>query len=372
MAMKAHGICLLLSVVGSSPAHADARSASGPTFFVLGAYVQPTEMMDTWKVRGINTLVAVPDGTNIDQWSQMAASKGLYMIRQPSSSLRTDINNPYLLAWAQADEPSNTSSTLNYGAVSMDPAELEAQAAPWRAAAAAEGKFVPVWANHVGGHIYPKWAANNILMQDYMAGSESDWLASDSYPIQDGASMLVDAGDYTSTQQGVSAFRQIEWSGGKSTMTFIGSSAFAQGQNVPTPAELKAQAWSAIINGSEGIIYFPVAFKPSWKFDATPPALVTAMTELHAEIKAIEPILMNVTAGGRNPYTVFHAARPGTAPKNGQLPYPFEATEIQTGQGTYRIILNLSDKDQVLQKPEWGLNNVILHGYEVDKGFDRK
>jgi hypothetical protein len=57
------------------------------------------------------------------------------------------------------------------------------------------------------------------------------------------------------------------------------------------------------------------------------------------------------------------------APKSGQLPFPFEATEITNAEGTYRIILNLSDQPAVLNMPEWNLNNVTFSGYEVKKGY---
>jgi hypothetical protein len=43
-------------------------------------------------------------GTPQDPWSAAAVQYGLYMVRQPSSSLTADLNNPYLLAWDQPDE----------------------------------------------------------------------------------------------------------------------------------------------------------------------------------------------------------------------------------------------------------------------------
>ncbi|MGC4026395.1 MAG: calcium-binding protein [Mesorhizobium sp.] len=343
--------------------------AAGPTFFVLGVFAQPNSMMSTWRDRGVNTLFENPEGSNVDQWSAAAAQSGLFMIRQPSNNLQSDLYNPYLLAWTQPDEPSNTSTTLDYGQVAYDPAEIAQIAAPWRAAAAAANEFVPVIGSHVGTHIFPTWADNSAIMHDYMQGPESDWLAADSYPIQFGRSMLYDAGDYTSTEMGISAYKQIAWSGGKSAMTFIASASTFSGQPVPTAAQFKAQAWSAIINGSEGIIYFTFGLSPTFDWDATPASLVTAIKELNSEIASIDTILMNEATGGRDPYTVFHASNPGVAPKAGQLPFPFEATEIITAQGAYRIILNLSDQPQVLNKPEWNLNNVTFAGYEVKRGY---
>jgi hypothetical protein len=347
----------------------DQATALGPKFFVLGAFVQASWMMDTWKARGINTLVEAPQGHDVLQWAQAADSAGLYQIRHASSDLHFDVNDPHLLAWATQDEPSNTTSTLDYGVVSEDPAEVAQEAAPWRAAAQAEGKFVPVWTNHVAGHIYPDWAQTNVLMHDYMQGAESDWLSADSYPIQEHQPFVLQSNDgYTSTTQGITLDRQAAWSGGKPVMAFIGTSAYSDSNAVPTASQFNAMAWSSVIHGATGITYFPVDLSP-WSFDATPPDLVQAMTTFDQEIASIDKILMNETAGGRDPFTIFRSANPGVAPHDGQLPYPFEATEIQTEQGPYRIILNLSDQDQVLNKPEWGLSNVTFHAYEVHKGY---
>ena len=43
----------------------DQATALGPKFFVLGAYVQASWMMDSWKARGVNTLVEAPEGHDV-------------------------------------------------------------------------------------------------------------------------------------------------------------------------------------------------------------------------------------------------------------------------------------------------------------------
>jgi len=344
-------------------------AAVGPLIFVLGVWVQPAETMDVWKARGVNTLVEAPEGHDVSQWAKAADRKGLFQIRKPTANLRLDIDDPHLLAWSTKDEPSNNSVMLDYGFVTQDPAKVQQQAAPWRAAAKAQGRFVPIWTNHVGPHIYPDWARNNALMRDYMEGPKSDWLSADAYPIQDHKPFVIQSNDgYTSTTQGVILDRQIAWSGGKPVMTFIATSAFSGGSPLPTTAQFNAMAWSSVIHGAVGIIYFPVRLAP-WTFDATPTYLAKAITAFDREISSLGKVLINPVSGGRRPYTVFRAANQGAAPKALQLPYPFEACEIATKQGPFRIVLNLSDKDQVLDKPEWGLNHAIFHAFDVRRGY---
>jgi len=347
----------------------DQSTLLGPKFFVLGVWEQPGSTMAAWKARGVNTLVGAPQGQDILTWAKSADAAGFYQIREPSSNLTFDANDPYLLAWATRDEPSNTTTTLSYGAVNENPAAVLAEATPLRAAAAAAGKVIPIWTNHVAAHIYPDWAQKNVLMMDYMEGPESDWLSSDGYPIQQHQAFVVATNDgYTSTTQGIALDRQEAWSGGKPVMAFIGVAAYNATAGVPTAGQFNAMAWSSVIHGATGISYFSIDLAP-FKWDATPPALVEAITTFDQQIAAIDKILINETSGGRDPFTLYRAANVGAAPQTGQLPYPFEAAEIPTAQGVYRIILNLSDHAQVLNKPEWGLNNVTFEAYGVVRGY---
>jgi hypothetical protein len=355
----------------------------GPKFFVLGTYVQADFTMPTWKARGINTLVEVPQGWDVDQWSFAAASNGLHMIRAPSSNLQSDLNNRWLLAWSQPDEPSNTNDGIvDYGHVACDPATLQQMVQPWRDAAAAANTYMPVWVNHIANHIVPAWATNSAIMHDYMQGPESDWLSSDAYQIQQRQPLLMSADGYTSTVQGVAADRQSAWSldplsngpyqtHSKPVMSFIGTSAYGgSGMPVPTTGQFNAEAWSSVIHGATGVIYFPVKLSP-WEWDATPPLLVDALTSFNHEITAINDIVIDTTNGGSRPHHIYRSANPRTAPTGDQLPYPFEATEISAPNGaTYRIVLNLSDKSQVLDKPDWGLANATFAPFEVVKGFN--
>lgn len=352
---------------GSAAPAAGHGRRPGPTFFVVGVWSQPVETMDVWKARGINTLVQIPQGHDGPQWVRAADGKGLFQIRSPSRDLASDIKDDHLLAWATTDEPSNkTGVWFDYGHVAQDPAAVVQEAAPWRAAAQAAGRFVPIWTNHVGPHIYPDWAQHNALMQDYMQGPESDWLSSDGYPLQGREPFVVHSNDgYTSTTQGIALDRQRAWSGGKPVMTFIGVSAFNDGAAAPTVGEFNAMAWSSVIHGAAGIVYFPVHLPPAWSFDATPTELVRAITAFDRQIAGMNDILMDGSGGGRRPFRVFPSANAGAPPAAGQLPYPFEAAEIATGEGAYRIVLNLTNQDRVLDKPEWGLNKVTLHGYGV-------
>ncbi|WP_293371681.1 hypothetical protein, partial [Phenylobacterium sp.] len=326
---------------------------------------------DAWKARGINTVVEIPQGHDPLAWARAADAKGLDQIRRPAGDPASDLKDVHLIAWATDDEPSDTRvGRVDYGSVAHDPAEVVKQAAPWRAAAKAAGRFVPIWTNHIGGHIYPDWAQNNAIMRDYMHGPASDWLASDPYPVQERRALVIASNDgYASTVHGISLDRQRAWSDGKPVMSFIGTSPFGEGTPVPTPAEFNLMAWSSVIHGAVGIIYFPERLSPAFSFDATPPELVSAIARFDQQVGAMNSILMDPKAGGRTPFRLFRSASAGARPMADQLPYPFEATEIATPEGPYRIVLNLSSQDQVFDKPSWGLKQVTIAGYGVHIGL---
>jgi len=356
-----------MALVCAAAPPAAVAAPQGPTRFILGVWVQPVGSMDAWKARGINTLVEVPQGHDPVAWAQAADSKGLYQIRRPADDLVSDLKDAHLLAWATDDEPSDTKvGRVDYGAVTHDPADVVKQAAPWRAVAKAAGRFMPIWTNHIGPHIYPDWAENSAIMHEYMAGPASDWLASDPYPVQERRPLVMHSNDgYTATVHGIALDRQRAWSGGKLVMSFIGVSPFGAASAVPTPGEFNLMAWSSVIHGAAGIIYFPVRLSPTFSFDATPPELVSAMTRFDQKIVQMNEILMDAKAGGRAPYRLFRSADAGVRPAADQLPYPFEAAEIATARGPCRIILNLTPQDQVLDKPEWGLKQAAFPAYGV-------
>lgn len=76
------------------------------------------------------------------------------------------------------------------------------------------------------------------------------------------------------------------WSGEKPCGAYIECAQFDTAvSRAPTPAEMRAQTWLAILGGARTLGYFPHQIAPTFKFDATPPDLVEEMTRVNAEIR---------------------------------------------------------------------------------------
>src|SRR6185436_2354226 len=94
----------------------------------------------------------------------------------------------------------------------------------------------------------------------------------------------------------------------------------------PTPAEFRAEVWTAIIHGARGIFYFPhggLDFRPG----ATPELIVEEMTLQNRRITELASVLQSEI----NPGVI--GFRGGT---------PLEATWRRWGGEAYFIVLNLS------------------------------
>ncbi|MBO9127508.1 MULTISPECIES: hypothetical protein [unclassified Rhizobium] len=367
-----------LGMSGMNAVHAAERPLlPGPSFFVRGAYQQPVEKMAHWKALGVNTIFTMNRGADRAEWSKVAAKYGLYMVREPAgvdgdyvltdaAAFEKDIANPYFLAVAMIDEPSNLKEGgqgITYEDVSVTPAQVDTVAR----VLSRGGK--PLWMNHVGNHVTNIYLEK--IMSDYADSPYIDWLAHDCYPIATGNDLVIDIDDYASTQQGHAIDRLLRWSGGRPQFSFIALTKYdasSPGRKT-TPAEFRAQAWSSIIHGAVGIIYFPFMFSPEFSYDATPEDLQKELLAFHSEIDEIEDILVDKVKGGRRSYTLIKSIRTKEKQPDGTLPFPFEASAIPTSSGEYKIIQNLSPEPAELTYEAWGLDGVKFQPYECKRGF---
>ena len=278
-------------------------------FFPIGVYVQWVDSFDKWKGRGINTLVGVPDGNDANLWSSEARSKGLKMIRGPVNET-ADANDPMLIAWDTGDEPE-----LNGTSASEVVADYN------RLKAVAPNK--PVFVNFAGGFVL-EWQGdcNASCYAQYLPGA--DWVSSDIYPVAGWGSSDIGA-------VGRAVKTLASWDPNKPQFAFIATGdqnlPWAQGLGGPTPDQVRAEIWDAIINGARGYAYFPVGLSP-WSWDTTPTNVASEMTKQNGIVTSLAPILQSRI----NPTNI-----------NATVSTPLEVAWRMSQNEAYFIILNLSD-----------------------------
>lgn len=262
------------------------------TFFPIGVFSQPTGSFNTWKSRGVNTLVKYESqgGTvSIDTWSNAANKAGMYQIREPRRQPNKDASETKLLAWLQPDEPEVngiSSSTLsrNYSS--------------WKRA----DPNKPIMTNFSGGSLLTGTTSAATYQNSYLP--YTDWVGNDFYPVtgwdrSDWIDYSQNPPDGHKTEgMAVSQFAQI--SNHKPQWAFIETS----DQNLSwTPADtpgvtadqFRGELWDSIIHGARGVVYFPQSFNP-FQYDATPSSVVTEMTAQDARIQGtVASVLNSVT-----------------------------------------------------------------------------
>jgi hypothetical protein len=288
----------LVVVLGVSGAAAQERLVPLPTpkrpevmplrpAFVVGVFQQPTSSFDTWRLRGIDTLVGYEGESGSRRisnrdWTEAAAAKGFYYLKQPSENLEADARDPNLLAWMHADEPDVRKPPT-------DPKKLQEDYAEWKRV----GPNVPVYVNFSGGNVLGGKVSKETYVE-YMKAA--DWVGNDFYPVTG-----YHRADWL-WKVGAPVDRLRDWSGGNPQFAFIESSPQRLSwtpKNTPgvTADELRAEIWHAVIHGVRGIVYFPQQIGEGFKYDATPPPVALEMSRQNRRLNELGAVL----AGEMNP-----------------------------------------------------------------------
>ncbi|MBM3497269.1 MAG: hypothetical protein FJX74_01240 [Armatimonadetes bacterium] len=95
----------------------------------------------------------------------------------------------------------------------------------------------------------------------------------------------------------------------------------------PTPEEVRAEVWMAIVNGATGIGYFPHVWKPEYQQSRIPPENEEALRRINAEIAELAPVILGDPVEGV------------VCESEGEL--PVEVLAKQSPDGTYVFAVNL-------------------------------
>lgn len=253
-------------------------------FFPIGVFSQPVESFEKWKQRGIDTLLEVPMNHDPAAWDRAARSGGFRIIRRPAANPQDDIGRKDLLAWSHWDEPD---------AAGRAPAwtpTFERTYAEWR-------RIDPnrqIFLNFAGPDITWFATRTDAYSREYATYyprlvRTADWIASDIYPAGGWLNRAHESrrGDITLIAEPMRAIRKLT---NKPQFVFIEASEIESGNvpgaRCPTPAEMRAQIWYAILHGARGIFYFPASVRrDAFRFDAAPPEIVAEMVRQNALIR---------------------------------------------------------------------------------------
>jgi len=260
-------------------------------YFPIAVWVQDPKNAARYKAAGINLYVGLWRGPTSNQLAQLEQAGMSVMCAQNRAGLENR-ENPAIVGWMHGDEPDNAQS-LGQGKGYGPPILPEKIARDYERISAADptrpvllnlGQGV-AWDNYIGRGVRRNHPED---YPEYVKGC--DIASFDIYPaVHDKPEV---AGKLEFVARGVE--RLVQWTGGeKAVWNCIECTHIGNPQVKPTPQQVRAEVWMALIRGSRGLIYFVHQFKPTFREAALldDPEMLAAVTAINRQIHELAPML---------------------------------------------------------------------------------
>jgi hypothetical protein len=263
---------------------------SDPSFFPISVWLQDPSEAQAYAAIGVNQFIGLWQGPTAQQISDLGAASMPVLCDQNATAL-ADKSNKILRGWTQQDEPDDAQpdGMGGYGPC-IDPATIQMLYQQWTAADATR----PVFLNFGQGAAYTDWIGRGSCTSQttdypkYIQGA--DILSFDIYPMNETDPPV--AGDLTYVAKGVDNLRG--WAQYKKPVwNWIECTGINGPANKPTPDDVRAEVWLAIIHGSMGIGYFVHQFAPTEDDHALldEATMKSAVAAINARLTALAPAL---------------------------------------------------------------------------------
>jgi len=240
---------------------------SDPGFFPIGVWLQNPAHARAYRSIGVNTYVALWKGPTPGKLRQLRAAGMHAIVRQTPDSLDPEFRDTVIAWFLRPDEPDNAQPKK--GGEGYDPPVPPEEMARRYAALKRRDRSRPVYLNLGQGVAWDGWVGRGPRTghpEDYPAYLEAADIASfDIYPVTSTRKPV--AGRLELIGRGIE--RLHRWADrGQGIWAVIGASGIHNPARKPSPAEIRAQVWMAVVHGAEGVIYFVHQFKPRFNDNA--------------------------------------------------------------------------------------------------------
>lgn len=273
--------------------------SSSKAFFPIAVWLQHPRNAPKYKAAGINLYVGLWKGPTAEQLTALTQADMPVICAQNTFGLSQQ-SNPIIVGWMHGDEPDNAQSLgpgKGYGPP-ITPEKIQDAYARMRQSDPTRPVFLNLgqgvaWDDYIGRGVRRHHPED---YPEYVKGC--DIASFDIYPAVHSHPQV--AGKLEFVARGVD--RLVRWTeGNKMVWNCIECTHIGNPEVKPTPAQVRAEVWMALIHGSKGLIYFVHQFAPTFKEAALldDPEMLAAVTRINRQIHELAPILNlpNVTEG---------------------------------------------------------------------------
>jgi len=280
----------LLAILGAVAFAGMLNAAEPRPHFPIAVWLQNPANAARFRAAGVNTYVGLWEGPTDAQLDALKSSGLLVVCAQNETALRRGDTN--IIAWMHGDEPDNAQSLgvrLGFGS----PVAPEKIVADYHRLKAADPSR-PVLLNLGQGVAWDGWYGRGRRSnhpEDYPEYLQGCDIASfDIYPANHSSQAV--AGNLWYVARGVERLRN--WTNDrKPVWACIECTHISEAGRKPTPSEVRAEVWMALIHGARGLIYFVHQFKPTFVEAALleDAEMLAAVTTLNQQIAELAPVL---------------------------------------------------------------------------------
>ena len=265
------------------------------SYFPIAVWLQDPRNAARYKAAGINLYVGLWRGPTTNQLADLRRA-GMSVICSQNRFGLENKDDRTIVGWMHGDEPDNAQSLgqgKGYGPpilpekILSDYERIRA-ADPSRPVLLNLGQGV-AWDNYIGRGVRRNHPED---YPEYVKGC--DIVSFDIYPVVHETPEM--AGKLEFVGRGVE--RLVQWTRGeKPVWNCIECTHISNPDRKASPAQVRAEVWMSLINGSRGLIYFVHQFKPAFKEAALleDPEMLAAITEINREIHQLAQVLNRPT-----------------------------------------------------------------------------
>jgi hypothetical protein len=267
------------------------------SYFPIAVWLQSPAKAKEYQSIGINLFIGLWEGPTDAQLGELGgASMPTFCAQEGVWS--SHLSDPLIRAWTHQDEPDNAQPDGNGG---YGPCVQPSQIVSQYQAMVKNDASRPVYLNFGQGVANTDWIGRGVctgkteMYPEYAKGA--DIVSFDIYPVNEDDTKIHGKLEYVA--KGVDLLQQAV-NHQKPVWVWLETTNFDGSGQGPSVAQIRSEAWMALIHGARGIGYFAHVFQPSF-IEAgllADPVVKSGVASLNAEVQSLAQVLNTPSLDG--------------------------------------------------------------------------